>query len=325
MTFIFTQDRIEDKYVSCEEGFSMNNERKLFSRIGFVYTIFFALTIIAQILWTFILKLVHLEQDHSVLVLFLTMTVPMYLIAFPAFFILCHAIPSRAPAERVRFHWSSWLGIIIICIGATYWFNLMGQGVMRLVDFMLRRPSVNGVQDLIQELNPVVVFLAAVIVAPIMEEIMFRKLLIDRMSGFSDATAILVSGFMFGIAHGNFYQFFYAFALGAIFAYVYRKTGNVIHTILLHMMINFIGSIVPVFIIKFSESRFVVLSSLLVILFGLGIFIFMVLSLVVLGYFIPRLSLQPGEISMQGKGLSTVFLNPGMFVFLVGGIILFLL
>ena len=45
---------------------------------------------------------------------------------------------------------------------------------------------------------------------------MFRKLLIDRIVPFGQRVAVVVSGLAFGLFHGNFYQFFYAFSLGAV-------------------------------------------------------------------------------------------------------------
>ena len=51
---------------------------------------------------------------------------------------------------------------------------------------------------------------------------------------------------MFGIIHGNLYQFFYAFGLGALMGYVYCTYGKIIYPIIIHVVINTIGSIVPI-------------------------------------------------------------------------------
>ena len=47
-------------------------------------------------------------------------------------------------------------------------------------------------------------------------------------------------------------QFVYAFTIGAVFAYVYSKTGKIHYTILMHMLINFLGSVVSLLIFKWS-------------------------------------------------------------------------
>ena len=77
-----------------------------------------------------------------------------------------------------------------------------------------------------------------IIAAPIIEELIFRKLLIDRISPFGEKTAIFASALAFGLVHGNFSQFFYAFAIGLLFGYIYVKTRNILYTIVLHMFVN---------------------------------------------------------------------------------------
>ena len=86
-----------------------------------------------------------------------------------------------------------------------------------------------------------------VIVAPIVEELIFRKIVIDRLSVFGDRNAIIFSSVAFGLIHVNLYQFFYATALGFILGYVYTKTRNVKYSIFMHMLINFLGSVVVIF------------------------------------------------------------------------------
>ena len=46
---------------------------------------------------------------------------------------------------------------------------------------------------------------------------------------------------MFGLFHGNFGQFFYAFAVGSVFAYVALRTGGIRYTVVLHFLVNFFG------------------------------------------------------------------------------------
>ena len=54
---------------------------------------------------------------------------------------------------------------------------------------------------------------------------------------------IFFSALAFGLMHANFYQFFYAFALGLVLGYVYYKTGRIWYSVVLHAAINFVGSV----------------------------------------------------------------------------------
>ena len=91
--------------------------------------------------------------------------------------------------------------------------------------------------------NPLYSILVMVILAPVLEEYIFRKLLIDRLSKYGELTAMLFSATVFGLFHMNFFQFFYAFGLGLLFAYIYTRTRNLLYPVLLHMIINFQGSV----------------------------------------------------------------------------------
>jgi hypothetical protein len=78
------------------------------------------------------------------------------------------------------------------------------------------------------------------------EELIFRKILLDKLRRFGDLPAILITGLAFGIFHFNLLQFFYATVIGIMFAYITIRTNRIIYAIILHMMMNFIGAgVVP--------------------------------------------------------------------------------
>ena len=101
----------------------------------------------------------------------------------------------------------------------------------------------NNISTIVSEIPIWLIFVAMVVLAPIVEELMFRKLMIDRLSIYGDKTAIIFSSVAFGLMHGNLYQFFYAALLGALFGYVYTKTHKIHYTMIMHAIVNFMGSI----------------------------------------------------------------------------------
>lgn len=82
-----------------------------------------------------------------------------------------------------------------------------------------------------------------VLLAPVMEELIFRYLLLDRMLFLGDWTAVGLSALMFGLFHTNLYQFFYAVLVGLLLGYLRIMTGTLTWSILLHMFINFFGGL----------------------------------------------------------------------------------
>ena len=109
-------------------------------------------------------------------------------------------------------------------------------------------------EDAINELSNNVVFSSGTLIRiitigilpAIFEELLFRKFLIDRTLRHGEFISCALSGIMFGLWHGNFQQFFFAFFIGVLFAFVYIRTGNIIYTMIMHASVNLVTSTVTV-------------------------------------------------------------------------------
>ncbi|MCM1022732.1 MAG: CPBP family intramembrane metalloprotease [Prevotella sp.] len=84
---------------------------------------------------------------------------------------------------------------------------------------------------------------AAVILAPIGEELIYRGIVLRCTAKISQRFAIFFSAFIFGIMHGNPYQFVLGFLLGIPMAVVTIKTGSLIPSIICHMSANAVASV----------------------------------------------------------------------------------
>lgn len=85
----------------------------------------------------------------------------------------------------------------------------------------------------------VIAFLAAAIVAPIVEEVIFRGLILTRLNRvMSGWLAVAVAAAIFGLCHGQFIWFCYAFVLGLIFGYITRSTVSILPAMLMHLVFN---------------------------------------------------------------------------------------
>ncbi len=226
--------------------------RKCFSRIGLAYTLFFVIGMLSEFLAVFLLQ-DYADGPWGGFAMMLSM-LSMYPLALPVAYLVIRTVPKRGPVGTRPVGGARFLGILIVSVGFMFLGNLIGQFLMLIVSLLTGESMVNSVQELILSMDIWQVFLAAVVAAPIVEEFLFRKLLLDRIVPYGQLLAVLLSGTLFGLAHGNFFQFFYAFALGVIFAYVYLRTGRLRYTVALHMLINFLGSIVPMAMIKYMET-----------------------------------------------------------------------
>lgn len=85
---------------------------------------------------------------------------------------------------------------------------------------------------------PVMIFFMAVVPA-LCEETMFRGIVYGGYRKYGNKfTAVLLSGFLFGVMHMNLNQALYAFAIGVLLALLFEATDSILPTILFHFVYN---------------------------------------------------------------------------------------
>lgn len=128
-----------------------------------------------------------------------------------------------------------------ICIYITIGL-LLNFVISCIVDFLPKTNAVNNYDMLTESLlgnNFLIVFLSSGILAPIIEELIFRFLICKTVYGEKIQKGIIVSSVLFGLAHMNLIQSTYAFILGIILAAVYVKNEhNLLIPIIMHITIN---------------------------------------------------------------------------------------
>ena len=241
----------------------------------------------------------------------------MYGIAFPVFVCMVRKLPYWFKAEKKSLRLSDFFVSFVICLGTAYVGNLVGTALMLASDLLLGTQSFNPVTNAVFNLSPGIKFLTTVVAAPLMEEWMFRKILIERLVPYGQKTAVVVSGLSFGLFHGNFYQFFYAFSLGMIFAYLYSYTGKLRYNVLLHMGVNLVGGMLPLLLERLSQ-RSMLLSYLGVVFMGFFAMITIVTGIVLAVIFGRKLTWFPSWAKKTEKGLlRTIFSSAGVWGFLL--------
>lgn len=122
--------------------------------------------------------------------------------------------------------------------------------------------------------DPVVMVITAVIMAPIFEEIIFRgiiqKGLMNR--GVEPWKAILFASLLFGIIHGNPWQFVGAALLGGVLGLVYYKTKSLLLPMLLHGFNNLCSTILITYTQKESFAEAFEIPEWLILIIGIVLF-----------------------------------------------------
>ena len=97
----------------------------------------------------------------------------------------------------------------------------------------------NGVSTTMNSLvkeNPIWMNLIIIALLPaVVEEFIFRGLILNGYKRRNPLMAILLSSFLFGIMHMNLNQFSYAFVIGLIFGLLAYATGSLLPSILGHI------------------------------------------------------------------------------------------
>lgn len=161
----------------------------------------------------------------------------LYIIGYPLMYRLIKDIPVREiPKKKLGF--GGFLASICIAYALMYLSNLTALIINASVGKMTGRGGTNPIVNALDNMSPVLQVIVVVILAPVFEELIFRKFLLDRISKYGEVTAMLISGFMFGLFHGNLVQFIYATVLGMFLAFIYMRTGRIVYTMILHAIVN---------------------------------------------------------------------------------------
>lgn len=90
--------------------------------------------------------------------------------------------------------------------------------------------------------NGVFSFITVVIAAPVLEELIFRGIILNGfLKIYSPVKSILISSILFGLIHFNPWQFIGAFIIGIFSGWVFYKTGKLLLSILIHFVNNLLA------------------------------------------------------------------------------------
>ncbi len=223
--------------------------KKTFSRIFIglcLYLIIsFAVTIAVNVVCKKLLSEDELNAFYSNNIITLAVNAGVqYLIALPVF-LLVTASMKKSEVTSAKSKLSIKDMILLVCMSYTamYAGSLIGTQINSIIGAFTGNLPQDDVTAIVSSTPVWAILLFTCVLAPIFEELVFRKVMIDRLSVFGDRSAIVFSAIAFGLFHGNLYQFFYAAFVGLILGFVYTKTRRLEYSVVLHMIINILGSV----------------------------------------------------------------------------------
>lgn len=246
------------KFALNEETGCLTEEgaKRYFSTVGLATFLFTVVYFLGGILLGFGIEYFapFLREPGTVyrLVYNLLSQIPLYGMAFPVFFLVLRKLPKDHPTPE-KMGGAGFLKGIFVCLFVMMAGNYVSQLILGFFQLVSGRTLTNPVEEVTSAQSFWINLLFIAVLAPILEELVFRKFLCNRLLPLGDGYAVVLSAAIFGLVHGNFFQFFYAFLLGLIFALIYIKTGRIRYTILYHGILNFLGGVVAPWILKRIE------------------------------------------------------------------------
>ena len=132
----------------------------------------------------------------------------------------------------------SFFAILCIFLSGQMVFQILAT-VVELVLNVFGLSMLEGLNELSMDTDEFSMFLYAGILAPIIEEILFRGLIQRSLLPYGRKFAIFCSAFTFGIFHGSPIQSPYAFVVGLVLGYV-ASEYSILWAMVLHMINNLV-------------------------------------------------------------------------------------
>lgn len=221
---------------------SEDDSKKYFSTVGFAIFAFMLISYSISFLASmFMAQFTPEWLENAAIVNGLSLIVQ-YGIAFPAALAILKGLPKDTnPSENLG------VGGFLAALCVAFTFVMVGSSVANLltggIELLSGHSLTNPVESATYGESFVVNLIYLGILAPVIEELVFRKIICDRLLPLGEGYAVFLSAAIFGLVHGNLFQFFYAFLVGMLFSYVYIRTGRVRYTMIIHMIINFFGGV----------------------------------------------------------------------------------
>ena len=123
-----------------------------------------------------------------------------------------------------------------------FFLALFGQGFAAMLQQQLFgiEPGSENTQQIMDFISSSASMIFAVAIAgPILEEIIFRKIIFGVLyKKYNFAIGLIVSSLLFAAVHQEFEHLLIYFVMGAIFAFLYVKTNRIIVPIIAHVSMN---------------------------------------------------------------------------------------
>lgn len=150
-------------------------------------------------------------------------------------------------------HPASFGGLVVCGTGGQFAAVILITVLYSLFPVLAENSVGEQLESMMQSPYPVLDFMHIAVLTPIVEEVLFRGIVYNKMKKVMPVSAaIVISGLVFGAAHMNLEQFMYAAPLGILMAAALEKYGSILAPIAVHFAFN--GANYLIGLIEFSND-----------------------------------------------------------------------
>ncbi len=315
--------------------YDLKSAAKVFSRIGFALLAYLVAANLLVLLLQAGYSLLFPAKEISATVAALLSMCALSILALPVPRLLLRKLPSSMPIQG-KARVSTMLVLAAIAFAFLYFGNMIGIYASSVLQSLLPLPFTETTLTVISQLPWYVALLVAVLVGPLAEEYVFRKLILDRTRMYGEKFSTLFSAILFAFFHSSVQQFFYALLIGLLLGYLYLRTGSVWRCYAIHAFLNLLGSVLPLVLVQycgydalleaaldgsveaiaaFAEANPVGVTCIL--LFGLLEMLLVLCGAILFFFYRKKLHFYPAELDLPRDTEATVsFATPGVILFI---------
>lgn len=223
-------------------------------KILYPILIYLTITVIVQLVITNILAITIAQANNSIDTTTLELMLSEKIIEYSMFMNMCSGIVV-IPIMYILYRkdklyyniknesnkYTRYILVAIFGISVCMGFNWLID-ISRIIELF---PGFNEVANNLYGGNIIYEIVAIVLIAPILEELLFRGIIYNRLKSYSNKMiAMIISALIFALLHGNMVQGIYAFIIGLCLVYVYEKYKSLKYPMIFHAAANMFSVIV---------------------------------------------------------------------------------
>ncbi len=162
----------------------------------------------------------------------------------------------------------------IVCIAAVYISGYLSILAGWMLSFINAAPGVSVPSPFVPA-PMFITFILYVILLPLIEELVFRDVILKCMGRFGVEAAVFSTAFLYAMYSGTLDKLLPAFVTGIVFAYIAITTGSVKNSVILHSAINLTSYIlIPQLAVRLGKIGAVALAVFIILIVVAGILLF---------------------------------------------------